>query len=68
MDDANENLHEKLGLDSHKKIVEIEVFKFETFQCEIVLNLQKRHEFIWLEIINEVELEVARVAFQMVKH
>lgn len=32
VDNANENLYEELGFDSHEQIIEIKVFKFETFQ------------------------------------
>lgn len=68
MDDTNENLDEELRLDSHEQEVEVKVFKLEALQSQVVLNLQKRHQFLRLEVVHEVELQVTGITFQVVKH
>lgn len=68
MDDTNENLDEELRLDSHEQEVEVKVFKLEALQSQVVLNLQKRHQFLRLEVVHKVELQVTGITFQVVKH
>lgn len=54
VDDANEDLNKELRLYPHEKIVEIKVLQFEAFQRQVVLNLQQRQQFVWVEIVNQI--------------